>query len=529
MTMQLLYNGKIFIPGAQSAPTALIIHNDTILAIGSDDTLLQSMPAATSRVNLEGKTVWPGLTDSHLHLRMYGEFLTQVDCETPTLEECLARVAKKASNTPSGGWILGHGWNQNVWQHGFGTATDLDQVSAVHPIYLTDKAAHSGWANSQAMKIAGVDGSTSDPEGGRIQRDDQGNPTGIFFENAVRLLENVVPPPSPTELQNSLLAAQDSILHYGVTAVHDFDGSECFGALQSLHADHKLKLRVCKGIRLEDLDAAVRLKLHTGFGDDQLWMGAVKCFADGALGPQTAAMLQPYEGSDSEVGTLLLTADQVFEIGLTAVQNNLSLTIHAIGDAATHEVLNGYGMLREFERRNHLPALPHRIEHLQLMHPDDVLKPQQLGIVASMQPLHATSDMFTADKYWGSRSKYAYLFKSMFDSDTRVIFGSDAPVESPNPFLGLHAAVSRRRVDGSPSTGGWYPAEKLSLSRAIEGYTTNPAVVTGKSGKLGTIAPGAKADLIVLDQDPFALPPEELHTLRPIAVIAGGEWIFGPD
>jgi predicted amidohydrolase YtcJ len=525
--MKLLYNGRFYRPHSTGNPvTAMIVGGDTILGLGSDDELLAGAPRGINKLNLEGKTVWPGLTDSHLHLKMYGDFLSQVDCETPTLEECLARVAERTAIKPAGEWILGHGWNQNIWEHGFGTASNLDQISTLHPIYLTDKAAHSGWANSLAMKIAGVDSHTPDPDGGRIQRDNQGNPTGIFFENAVRLIEDAIPPQATEQVQNALLAAQDSLLKVGVTSVHDFDGSECFAALQALQADHKLKLRVCKGIRLEDMEAAIRMQVHTGFGNDQLWLGSVKCFADGALGPQTAAMLMPYEGTQ-DFGTLLLTADQVFEIGMQAVKNGLSLAIHAIGDAATHEVLNGFGMLREFERRNHLPALNHRIEHLQLLHPDDILKPEQLGITASMQPVHATSDMYTADRHWGNRTRYAYLFNTMAKSGARVVFGSDAPVESPNPFLGLHAAVTRQRADGSPSPDGWYPEERMTLEMALEAYTRAPASLSGKAGKLGAFIRGAQADLIVLDADPFSIPPQELQAITPAAVMAGGEWIFG--
>ena len=529
MSLKLLTNGRFYTPQFNSAPpTAMLVSGDSIFALGSGDELKAAAPVDTEVFDLGGRTVWPGLTDAHLHLKMYAEFLTQVDCETPTLEECLRRVSARVASTPAGEWILGHGWNQNVWPGGYGNARHLDGVSEAHAIYLTDKALHSGWANSLALRLAGVDRNTPDPPGGKIQRDDQGNPTGLFFENAVRLIEKVIPPIEGMQLQAALLAAQQALLYFGVTSVHDFDGRDCFSALEALHAEQKLKLRVCKGIRREDLEAALNLGVQTGFGDDQLWIGAVKCFADGALGPQSAAMLMPYEGTQ-ESGTLLMTADDVFEVGMQAVPHGLSLAIHAIGDAATHEVLNGFGMLREFEMRRHLPALNHRIEHLQLLHPDDLLKPRQLGITASMQPQHATSDMLMADRYWGARARYAYLYNSMIKTGARVIFGSDAPVESPNPFLGLHAAVTRRRVDGSPSSEGWYPSERVPLYQALKAYTTSPAEVSGKTGKLGILSSGAKADLILLDQDPFSIAPSDLANLQPSGVMAGGNWIFGQN
>jgi predicted amidohydrolase YtcJ len=273
------------------------------------------------------------------------------------------------------------------------------------------------------------------------------------------------------------------------------------------------------------LDQAIDMQAHTGFGSDHLWLGAVKGFADGALGPQTAAMLLPYEGSTTNFGTLQLKADDVFELGMRAVPNGLSLAIHAIGDRATHEVLNGFGMLREYERRMGLPSLNHRIEHLQLMHPDDLLKVRQLDLTASMQPQHATSDRFIAEQYWGSRSKYAYLFKTMVTSGARLIFGSDAPVETPNPFLGIHAAVTRSRPGDSSSSTGWYPDEKLTLAQALEAYSITPAVVAGRSKQFGSLTAGSKADLIVLEQDPFNLPPSELYTVSPSAVMVDGNWV----
>jgi predicted amidohydrolase YtcJ len=524
--MYILYNARLYPQDpTTNSSTAIAIEGDQIIALGTDDELLAAAPAGSSKLNMEGKTVWPGLTDSHLHLEMYGAFLSQVDCETETKQECLRRVAQKAKETPEGEWVLGHGWNQNVWESGFGSAADLDEITPRHPVYLSDKALHSAWANSLALQLAGVNSQTQDPEGGSIQRDAQGAPTGILFENAVRLVEANIPAVSRTLLKDSLLAAQNSLLRYGITSVHDFDGVECFAALQELDIEKKLILRVCKGIPFALLDDAIALHLQTGFGNDHLWLGSVKLFADGALGPQTAAMLSPYENSSSNYGTLLLTADEVFDIGIRAVNSGMSLATHAIGDKATNQVLNGYGMLREYERQNHLPQLPHRVEHLQLMHPDDILKPRQLNITASMQPLHLTSDMVTAERYWGKRSRYGYLLNTILQTGAPLIFGSDAPVESPNPFLGIHAAVTRTRADGSPAEAGWYPKEKITLAQALTAYTQTPAETAGKSGKIGRLRSGAKADLIVLNQNPFAMPGSELNSIHPTAVMVDGQWV----
>jgi predicted amidohydrolase YtcJ len=286
---------------------------------------------------------------------------------------------------------------------------------------------------------------------------------------------------------------------------------------------------VVKSIPLEDLDHAIALGLRTGFGNDTLRIGSVKLFADGALGPRTAAMLQPYEGESENTGILMLDNEEVFEHGQAATSNGLSMAIHAIGDRANHEVLLGYAQLRGFERQNGLPALRHRIEHVQVLHADDASRLAELGIIASVQPIHATSDMHTADRHWGKRSEGAYAFHSLLDQQTRLCFGSDAPVESPNPFLGLHAAVTRRRPDGSPAVDGWYPSQRLSLKQALHGFTEGAAFAAGLEDRLGLLAPGYFADLIVLEHDPFERPPDELHSVQPVATMVGGEWVWSEE
>ena len=202
------------------------------------------------------------------------------------------------------------------------------------------------------------------------------------------------------------------------------------------------------------------------------------------------------------------------------------MAIHAIGDRANHEVLLAYAQLRRYEQENHLPSMRHRIEHVQVLHPDDYARLAELDVIASVQPIHATSDMFTADRHWGQRSAGAYAFRTLLERGTRVCFGSDAPVESPNPFLGLHAAVTRQRPNGSPSAEGWYPNQRLSLEEALAGFTTGPAYAAGLENQLGQLAPGFYADLIVLNQDPFEIPSSSLHMLQPAATMVGGEWVW---
>lgn len=522
--MDVIYNAHIC-ESDQPNPhsTALVMDAGSIVAVGSDQEILDSCPSSTKKINLEGKTICPGFIDSHLHLHTYGQFLSQVDCETNTMQECLHRVADRANQTPDGEWILGHGWNKNIWENGWGCAADLDSVSIHHPVYLTDKALHSGWANSLALYRAGITAQTPDPQGGIIQRDGSGNPTGILFENAVKLVESIIPQPTETQLRETLLTAQQSLLSYGITAVCDFDNMRAFPALQQLDREDELLLRVCKGIPLLYLEDAINLHIKSGEGSDHLWYGPVKCFADGALGPQTAAMWEPYEGSESNFGTLLMTSEDVYTIGRRAISNGYSLAIHAIGDKAVDQVLEGYVRLREFERQNDLPYLYHRIEHLQMLRPEMMDKLGQLNIVASMQPIHATSDMQIADQHWGQRSIHAYKFNSILQIGAKMIFGSDAPVETPNPFMGIHAAVTRCRAQEKIS---WHAEERITLRQALAAYTCAPAEIISTSVKIGRLKPGYKADLIVLEKDPFSVPESEIFTIQPESVMVDGQWVI---
>jgi predicted amidohydrolase YtcJ len=539
--MFVLHNAKIYtFDPSLPAASAIAVDHGRILAIGKDERLLAEFEGRAQMMDAGRRAVIPGLTDAHIHLQYYALGLKKVDCESRSRAECLARVAERAAHTPPGEWILGHGWNQNDWPEGFGSAADLDDAAPAHPVYLTAKSLHAGWANSAALRLAGIQPHSDDPEGGRIGRDDQGYPDGILYESAMALVSSVLPEPSLPQLSGAIAEAQERLWRMGLTGVHDFDRRACFTALQDLHMNHKLGLRVLKTIPIESLAEAVELGLRSGFGDDFLRIGQVKAFADGALGPRTAAMLQPYEGEPDNYGMCLLDAEEIFERGQQAVENGLALTIHAIGDRANHEVLNAYSQLRALEKdllsseaskgeSGNSSPLRHRIEHVQVLHPDDAPRLAGLGLIASMQPTHATSDFPAADRYWGERSAYAYAWRTLLDFGTRVAFGSDAPVESPNPFYGLHAAVTRRRQDGSPGPDGWYPHQRLALNEAFFGFTGGAAYAAGMEDRLGKLATGYLADLLVLDTDPFTCHLDHLHEIRPLATMVGGEWVYLED
>ncbi|MEW5868426.1 MAG: amidohydrolase [Chloroflexota bacterium] len=523
--MQTLYNARIYTLDEHTPQAAALqIDQGRVVAI------LQEKPTSAGKgdTDLQGKVVIPGLIDAHLHLEHYALGLQKVDCETPTRAECLGRVAERARHTPPGEWILGHGWNQNVWPEGFGSAADLDEIAPQHPVYLTAKSLHAAWANHAALRLARISAATPDPPDGRLGRDAQGQPDGILFESAMELAASAIPEPGAAQVEEAIRAALPVLWGMGLTGVHDFDRRRCFLALQSLHQRGELRLRVLKSIPLEDLPHAAALGLRSGFGDDTLRIGSVKLFADGALGPQTAAMLQAYQGDPQSYGMLFLDAEQLYEHGRLAVDSGLSLAVHAIGDRANHEVLNALEQLRAYARA-HQPGsagLRHRIEHVQVLHPDDAGRLAELGVIASMQPIHATSDMEMADRFWGQRAALAYAWRTQLEHGAALAFGSDAPVESPNPFWGLHAAVTRQRANGAPGPQGWYPEQRLSRAEALAAFTLGPAYAAGMEKSQGRLSPGFLADLLVLDCDPFTCPAGDLAAIRPAATMVGGEWVY---
>jgi predicted amidohydrolase YtcJ len=525
--MDFVYNAHIYTldPNHPTA-SALAIENGRIVWVGDNDQVSQRNRPDGSTWDAGGQPIIPGLTDAHIHLENYALGLDKVDCETSTRDKCLDRVAERALSVPNGEWILGHGWNQNDWPGGFGSAADLDVVAPHNPVYLTAKSMHAGWANTAALRAADITPQTTDPVDGRIVHDENGEPSGILYEGAMRLLSNAIPVPTISQVVEAISNVQPKLWQIGLTGLHDFDQARCFAALQILKEGGALRLRVVKGIPLEGLSHAVKLGLRTGFGDDFLRIGSIKAFADGALGPHTAAMFQPYEGELTNKGMLMLDAEELYEHGRLAVQNGLSMAVHAIGDLANHEVLNAFDQLRKYEAANGLPPMRHRIEHLQLIHPEDAPRLAELGIIASMQPIHATSDMLMADRYWGARAALSYAWRTQLDHGAVLAFGSDAPVESPNPFWGLHAAITRRRQDGRPGAQGWHSAQRLKITEALQAYTTGPAYAAGMELSLGKLMPGFLADLLILDKDPFTCDPEDLYNIKPLATMIGGDCVW---
>jgi hypothetical protein len=405
----------------------------------------------------------------------------------------------------------------------------IDTVCPEVPVTLTARSGHASWSNSLALARAGITRDTPDPAGGRILRDASGLPTGILLDEAHKLVENAIPPMPVDELASKMETTIRSLNEVGVTGIHDFDGANSFRALQILRRKDRLSLRVVKQILAEYLEDALSLGLCSGFGDDLLRIGAIKVFADGALGPRTAAMFEPYEGEEENRGVVVTEKEDLIQLVGKASLAGWTCAIHAIGDRAVHDVLDAYETVRGVEREASIPVEErrHRIEHVQLIHPEDAGRLGALGIVASMQPIHATSDIDMADHHWGSRAAFSYNWRMQLEHGATLVFGSDAPVETIDPFAGMHAAVTRRRKDGSPGQDGWRSENngRLTLQEALHAYTVGPAFAARLEDRLGRLAPGYLADLLVLDQDMFAVEPMEIINTKPLAVMIGGKWV----
>lgn len=510
--------------------SAVAIRGDRILAVGKDEEMKALLGPGGEWLDLSGRSVTPGLVDAHVHFHWFSLNLSQIDLfEVPSLAEALGRIGAFAGRMPPDKWLEGRGWTQELWSgRSFPTAADLDQVVTNRPIYLRHKSGHAAWVNSLALRLAGITANTPDPAGGQIQRDSHGQPTGILFESAMELVSQHIAPAGHHELVAAMSQAQQVCWQAGLTGIHDFDGPESFRALQSLHLNGQLGLRFVKNIPVYRLEQAIGLGLQSGFGDDWLRIGGVKIFADGALGPRTALMIAPYQGEPHNRGIAVTDKEEMLAQASAASAAGLSVTVHAIGDLANHNILDVYEVVRREEQQRGVPAgaLRHRIEHVQILHPADQPRLAQLGIIASMQPTHATSDMLMADRYWGERASHSYAWRTVLNSGATLVFGSDCPIEPIQPLLGIAAAVTRTRPDGTPGPEGWYPEQRLSLAETIRAFTWAAAYTAGRETQLGSITPGKLADLTIFDRDIYRTRPESLYQTQIAATIIGGQFKY---
>lgn len=532
MIDHILFNGRIVTHDSDlPRVSAIAISGGKVVAFGTDTDMLDLATSDTRKDNLGGRLVIPGLTDAHLHWMWTARILREVDVfEVPDKQVAIQRVAERAGRLPHGAWVIGYGWYQDIWpDRAFPTRYDLDDVAPYHPVYLRSKSAHAFWVNSKALEVCGITRDTPDPDGGKIGRDANGDPDGMLYETAATLITRHIPADSLEDIAEMMDEAQGLALAAGLTGFHDFDGPDCLRALQLLKSRDKLHLRVLKQINDPFIDAAIESGLRFGFGDDWLRIGALKMFADGALGPRTAHMLEPYIGEPDNYGIIVKSGVEMYEQASKASKHGLPTTIHAIGDAAVQTVLDVFERVRmeEAERGESTDQRRHRIEHVQIIHPDDVGRLAKLNIIASMQPIHATSDYPANQDYWGARCNLAYNPRIQLDLGARVAFGSDSPIDTFKPLEGIYAAVTRRKTDGRPGVDGWYPENRLTMDETIRGYTVGPAYAAGMENRLGALRPGYLADLVVLGADIYNIPHDELLDTKIVATMTGGVWRYG--
>lgn len=521
-----LYNGNIYTMDRRlPRGSAVAIDGDRIVAVGGDDEIRALAGEGSDLVDLRGQPVVPGFIDAHIHFLSYGLSLREIDLtNTPTLASAQERVRRQAATTDPGKWLVGRGWDQSVWDNGaFPHRRDLDAVTGEHPVFLRRKCGHVGWANSSALALAGINAGTPSPAGGEIERDGDGEPTGILKENAMKLIFEILAEPSDEDAIDAVRTAMKTLHQMGITGIHNLEGAAALRAVQRLHAAEELKLRILAQIPEAELDAAIAMGIQSGLGDEMLRIGGVKVFSDGALGARTAWMIEPYVGEADNFGIAVANAEHMARVVEKASRAGIAVFTHAIGDKANRVVLDAIESTR---RRGIGLHLRHRIEHAQVLHPDDLDRFAALGVIPSMQPIHATQDMIMADRHWGGRSRYAYAWRTLWDSGATLAFGSDAPVETPEVIAGIHAAVTRTRADGTPGSNGWIPEERLKVEEAVWAYTAGAAYAGGEEKIKGTITPGKLADLVVLSQDIFSVNPMAILETEIMATIVGGEFVY---
>ncbi|WP_338767208.1 amidohydrolase family protein [Massilia sp. METH4] len=500
--------------------------NGRIVAVGTAAEVTAKAPGYT-HVDMGGKTVLPGLIDAHGHVFGLGEIATGAELYSSTsLAGAVKTIAEFARANPRRAWAVGNGWNQENWKLGrFPTARELDAAVADRPALMRRVDGHAVWVNSRALALAGITKDTKDPSGGKIERDAKGNATGILVDAAMDLVNKVVPRPTEAESRAALDGALARLRSVGLTSVHDAGIGVGADKLYRAYADAgKLTTRVYAmiGDTAQDFDQlAVNgpLKSHA---NDLYALAAVKLFADGALGSRGAALAQPYSDAPHTHGLLFYDDAAMRARMAKAMKAGYQVNVHAIGDAGNKQILDSYAALLP----QYPAALRHRIEHAQVVAPADIPRFKELGIIPSMQPTHATSDQNMAEQRVGStRIKGAYAWRTFLAQGSRIACGSDFPIESPNPFEGLHAAVTRQDMQDRPPQG-WYREQAMTVKEALRCFTLDAAWAAGQENVIGSLEPGKCADFIVTDGDLFTVPPAMIGRIGVLQTWVGGRQVF---
>ncbi|HET9441163.1 MAG TPA: amidohydrolase [Longimicrobiales bacterium] len=515
---------------ARPQAQAVAVRGERIVFVGSNREAAALRGDGTRVIDMAGKTVLPGLIDAHGHLGDLGTFLRSVDLfGTRSYEEVIERVARRAAQLPAGSWVIGRGWDQNDWPDTrFPTHERLSAAVPAHPVLLERVDGHAVLANARALRLAGITRTTPDTAGGRIVRDARRNPTGVFIDNAMSLVERVVPEETPAEQLEGAQLAMRELNRLGLTSVHDA-GTKCptLRLYEQLARSGELTVRnyaMIDGEVDECLKEMVALGPRLNVDGHHLMdVRAIKLSADGALGSRGARLIAPYADDPNQSGLELIPPQRIRDVAVRALQRGFQLNVHAIGDGANRTVLDAFE-----SALGTVPKADHRfrIEHAQVLHADDIKRFAQLGVVPAMQAVHQTSDMYWAETRLGpARIKGAYAWRSLLDTGVIIAGGSDFPVESPNPLYSFKAAVSRQDAKGWPP-GGWYSEQRMTRQEALQHLTIWPAYASFREHLVGSITTGKLADLVVFSRDIMTIPVEEILDARVELTIVGGKIVY---
>ncbi len=533
----LLYNGSIYtVDGEFSVSEAVAVRGKRIVGVGKTEDLVKKFQAK-EMLDLRGKPVFPGFIDAHAHFLSLGLSLQILDfVRTVSADQIASMVRDRVRQLKPGRWIRGIGWDQNDWTvKNFPSHKILDAVAPDNPVLLYRIDGHAIWVNRKVMELAGITKQTLEPEGGRILRDAQGNPTGIFIDNAIYLITPIVPTYSADELKEAGVLAARLCARFGLTSVQDMGsglrdimgwGLRDIEVLKELVTEGNFPVRLYVTVEGSDTTTwnfYLRQGIEVAFADNMLTVRALKLYADGALGSRGAALIEPYSDEAGNRGLTRTSEDELLRRCLEALDHGFQVLTHAIGDRANHIVLNVYEKaLKERQTNDHRL----RVEHVQVLDLNDIPRFRELNVIPSMQPTHCTSDMYWAiDRVGPDRIKGAYAWRSLLDSGVIIPGGSDFPVESPNPLWGIYAAVTRQDHRGWPE-GGWYPDQRMTIEEAIRSFTIWAAFGAFEENLKGSIEPGKLADLVVLSKDIVTIAPREILTTEVLMTMVGGNWVF---
>lgn len=521
-------NGNIWTGDAQQPKAeAIAVAKGEIVALGSTAQIRQLGNRFVRLVDLQQARVVPGFIDNHVHFISGGLALDQVDLrDAATVAEFTRRIAQTAARLPKGRWMKDGNWDHELWGGQLPTRDWIDKDTAATPVFVSRLDGHMALANSLALQLAGIDEKTPDPVGGAIVRDASGRPTGVLKDNAMLLVTKAIPPVSDEELEQALARAMEHAASRGVTQVHDMGGFEDFRVLElyrRARVKDKLNLRIYSFVPLADSQQAAAFKQRNGTGDSWLRWGGVKGYVDGSLGSTTAWFHQPYEDAPTTSGLTLMDPEQLRGQIVAADKAGLHVTVHAIGDRANDWLLDAYAKIAQAGPKKDRRF---RIEHAQHLTPDAIQRFGPLGVVASMQPPHVIDDGRWAEKRIGAeRLKGMYPFRSLIDSGAHLTFGSDWPVAPLDPLTGIYAAVTRRTLDGA-NPNGWQPQQKITVVEALRAYTAENAWAGFQESRVGVLKAGALADFVVLSQDLFTTPPEQIADIKVVRTVVGGRDVF---